>query len=208
MVSSHSTTAGSAAEALEARFHALVLPHLDRMLGFAKRRTESEGDAEDAVQDACIRAWTAFGELRDETKARAWLYRILRGVLSDAGEKLARRRGLVSMTRLDDAHDEILSGEDDSVFVDVVARIKGEQLYSALELIPPDFATAVELHDIDGFKYHEIAEIVGVPLGTIMSRISRGRRLLAETIVANRKAWALGTASGTRSVRFGARRPS
>lgn len=208
MASSRLPETESALEALEARFHALVLPHLDRMLGFAKRRTDTDGDAEDAVQDACIRAWTAFGELRDETRVRAWLYRILRGVLSDAGEKNARRRGLVSMTRLDDAHEELMSGDDDSVFQDTVSRIRGEQLHSALALIPPDFAIAVELHDIDGFKYHEIAEIVGVPLGTVMSRISRGRRLLAETIVAHRRAWALGASHGARPMKLGMRRPS
>ena len=195
--------------ALEARFQALVLPHLDRMLGFAKRRLDSLGDAEDAVQEACIRAWVSFGELRDDTKTRAWIYRILRGVLSDIGEKAVRRQGLVSMTRLDDVHERLLSHDDDGVFAEVVARIDGEGLHAALSRIPPDFAVAIELHDIDGFKYHEIAEIVGVPLGTVMSRISRGRRLLAATILANRKTWALGTPStGAKSVRFGSRGPS
>src|ERR1700712_5187921 len=82
------------AAAIEARFNALVLPHLDRMLGFATRRTESTGDAEDAVQEACIRAWRAFADLRDENTARAWLYRILRSVLADAHEKNTRRQAL------------------------------------------------------------------------------------------------------------------
>ena len=182
----------ASAAVIEARFHALILPHLDRMLGFATRRTESTGDAEDAVQEACIRAWKAFADLRDENTARAWLYRILRSVLSDANEKISRRRALVSITRLDDAHEELMTRDDDGVFAEVVARIDGEQLRSAFALIPQEFAVAVELHDIDGFKYHEIADIVGVPLGTIMSRISRGRRLLAATIQSNRKAWALG----------------
>jgi RNA polymerase sigma-70 factor (ECF subfamily) len=68
-------------------------------------------------------------------------------------------------------------------------------LQSALDAIPEDFATAVELHDIDGFKYHEIADIVGVPIGTVMSRISRGRRLLAGVIVERRAEWALGTSA-------------
>lgn len=182
--------------AAEVRFHALVLPHLDRMLGFAKRRTPSASDAEDAVQEACVRAWTAFADLRDDTKTRAWLYRILRSVICDAGEKLARRSALVSMTRLDDVHEELLASQADGVFAEVVARIDSEQLLEALTLIPQDFAVAVELHDIDGFKYHEIADIVGVPLGTVMSRIARGRRLLAATIASNRKAWALGVAQG------------
>lgn len=195
--------------AAEVRFNALVLPHLDRMLGFAKRRTPSPSDAEDAVQEACVRAWTGFGDLRDDTKTRAWLYRILRGVLSDAGEKLARRSALVSMTRLDDVHEDLLASHTDSVFAEVAARIDSEQLGEALGLIPQDFAIAVELHDIDGFKYHEIADIVDVPLGTVMSRIARGRRLLAATIASNRKLWALGvTNSPPKAIHFGTRGPS
>ena len=195
--------------AAEVRFNALVLPHLDRMMGFAKRRTRSASDAEDAVQEACVRAWTAFGDLRDDAKTRAWLYRILRGVLSDAGEKLARRSALVSMTRLDDVHEDLMASHTDSVFAEVTARIDSEQLSEALGLIPQDFATAVELHDIDGFKYHEIADIVDVPLGTVMSRIARGRRLLAATIASNRKLWALGVAkSATKVIQFGTRGPS
>ena len=195
--------------AAEVRFNALVLPHLDRMMGFALRRTPSSSDAEDAVQEACVRAWTAFGDLRDDTKTRAWLYRILRGVLSDAGEKLARRSALVSMTRLDDVHEDLMASHTDSVFAEVTARIDSEQLGEALGLIPQDFAIAVELHDIDGFKYHEIADIVDVPLGTVMSRIAHGRRLLAATIASNRKLWALGVPNNTpRMIQFGTRGPS
>lgn len=202
-------TSETALAQAEARFHALVLPHLDRMLGFAKRRTPSGGDAEDAVQEACVRAWTALGDLREDAKTRAWLYRILRGVLSDAGEKMARRTALVSMTRLDDVHEDLMASGDDGVFAEVAARIDGEQLHEALSLIPQDFAIAVELHDIDGFKYHEIADIVDVPLGTVMSRIARGRRLLAATIASNRKVWALGvSSSSSKTMKFGNRGPS
>ncbi len=176
----------------QARFHLLVLPHLDRLLGFAQRRTDGNGDAEDAVQDACMRAWSAFDELRDESRVRAWLYRILRTVLSDAFEKEGRRRQLVSITRLEDAHETMVGTDTDFVFTEVVARMDREQLRDALSNIPEDFATAVELHDIDGFKYHEIADITSVPIGTVMSRISRGRRLLAGAIVESRAAWPLG----------------
>jgi RNA polymerase sigma-70 factor, ECF subfamily len=177
-----------------ARFSALVMPHMDRLLRFAQRRTASSGDAEDAVQDACVRAWMSFGDLRDAEKARPWLYRILRSVLSDLGEKSERRRQLVDITRLEEAHEEVIGGDTDVVFSEVAARLDSEMITRALRLIPEDFATAVELHDIDGFKYHEIAEIAGIPIGTVMSRISRGRRLLAGTIMANRRAWGLGTA--------------
>ncbi|MDQ3997225.1 MAG: sigma-70 family RNA polymerase sigma factor, partial [Gemmatimonadota bacterium] len=169
----------------QARFDALVLPHLDRLLAFAARRTEVRADAEDAVQEACIRAWLAFDDLRDTGRVRAWLYQILRTVLSETQERHARRRQLVSITRLESAHEELVGSARDMLFDQVAARLSGEAVRAALSQLPEDFAVAVELHDIDGFKYHEIAEIVGVPIGTVMSRISRGRRLLAGALHAN-----------------------
>ena len=170
----------------QARFDALVLPHLDRLLAFAVRRTDVQADAEDAVQEACVRAWLAFDELREPARVRAWLYRILRTVLSEAGERTARRRQLVSITRLESAHEELVGSDRDLLFDEVAARLSGEAVRSALAHLPEDFAVAVELHDIDGFKYQEIAEIVGVPIGTVMSRISRGRRLLAGALMVSR----------------------
>ena len=171
---------------LRPRFEAVILPHLDRLLAFAVRRCDSVADAEDAVQEACMRAWVGFADLRDDSSARAWVYRILRTVLSDAREKTGRRQQLVYITRLEDVHDELIGGEHDAVFSEVVARLDAEAVRRALREIPEDFAAAVELHDIDGFKYAEIAEIVGVPIGTVMSRISRGRKLLAGAIIAAR----------------------
>jgi RNA polymerase sigma-70 factor (ECF subfamily) len=177
---------------LRQRFERVILPHLDRLLAFATRRCDSDADAEDAVQDACDRAWLGFADLRDDANARAWIYRILRTVLADMREKTGRRQQLVFITRLEDAHDELIGGEPDAVFTEVVARLDAEALRRALREIPEDFAAAVELHDIDGFKYAEIADIVGVPIGTVMSRISRGRKLLAGAIHS-----AYGTAGAT-----------
>lgn len=169
---------------LHARFDALVLPHLDRMLAFARRRADSPEDAEDVVQEACVRAWQSIGELRDAVRVRPWLYRILRTVLVDAYEKAGRRRRLVSFTRLEDAHEELVGGEVDALFDEVAGRLTSEAVHAALAELPEDFAAPLELHDIHGFKYHEIAEILGIPLGTVMSRISRARRLLAGSIAA------------------------
>ena len=191
-----------------ARFDALVLPHLDRMLAFARRRTDSTADAEDVLQETCVRAWQGFAELRDQAQARAWLYRILRTVLVDAYEKLGRRRRLVSITRLEDAHEELVGGDADALFDEVVARLSSEAVHAALGELPEDFAAAVELHDIDGFKYHEIADILGIPLGTVMSRISRGRRLLAGAMAAHRpRTGELGTVSRVAGATGGRRPP-
>lgn len=186
---------------LRSRFEAVVVPHLDRLLAFAIRRSDSVADAEDAVQEAFVRAWLGFADLRDETHARPWIYRILRTVLSDFREKSGRRQQLVFITRLEDAHDELVGGEHDALFSEVVARLDGEAVHRALRTIPEDFATAVELHDIDGFKYAEIAEIVGVPIGTVMSRISRGRKLLAGAVMAERGSAALESRSDDLSER-------
>ena len=195
---------------LRARFEAVVLPHLDRLLAFAIRRTDSVADAEDAVQEACVRAWLGFADLRDDANARPWFYRILRTVLSDAREKSGRRQQLVHITRLEETHDEALGGERDALFAEVVARLDSEAVHRALSRIPEDFATAVELHDIDGFKYVEIAEIVGVPIGTVMSRIARGRKLLGGAILADRgnvagEAPAAADAGARRAMRGGPR---
>jgi RNA polymerase sigma-70 factor (ECF subfamily) len=179
-------------ETAQSEFQALVLPHLDRLLGFASRRTRSLAEAEDAVQEACVRAWLGFSGLRDPAKARPWLYCILRAVLADNCERDGRRQRLVSITRLEEEHESLVGGDDDAVLVEVDARLTGEVVRAALADIPEDFAIAVEMHDIDGFKYQEIADTLGIPIGTVMSRISRGRRLLAGAVAANQRAWLRG----------------
>ena len=172
----------SVSDAAQHRFQGLVEPHLGSLLGFARRRTTTLSDAEDAVQEACLRAWQAFGELRDDAKMRAWLYRILRTVLSDGLDRDGRRLRLAGTTPLDEVPEAALAGEDDALFAEVASRLSREAVNDALAELPPDFAAAVEMHDIDGLKYHEVAEALDVPIGTVMSRISRGRRLLARAV--------------------------
>jgi RNA polymerase sigma-70 factor (ECF subfamily) len=171
---------------LQRRFQDLVEPHLGSLLRFARRRTATLSDAEDSVQEACLRAWMAFSELREETKVRAWLYRILRTVLSDGLMRDTRRLRLASTTPLDDVPEAELASDRDAVFSEVMARLSSEAVYEALAAIHADFAAPVELHDIDGLKYREIAEALDIPIGTVMSRISRGRVLLARAVAARR----------------------
>jgi RNA polymerase sigma-70 factor (ECF subfamily) len=126
-----------------------------------------------------VRAWAAFEQLRDPGAAFPWLCQILRTVANERRRTRSRRQALVFVTDLEAAHEEIVASDSPSPLDDLLARREAGRLREALRSIPEDFAEAVELHDMQGLKYREIARITGVPIGTVMSRISRGRQLLA-----------------------------
>lgn len=184
------TIATDSSAALQARFQELVLPHLDRLVSFASRRLGNSADAEDVVQDSFVRAWLGFGELRDESRIRPWLYQIVRSVMSDFRERRGRREILAPTLQLE-AKEELAVSAEPGPFERLVDSLSTSQVYEALRMLPEGFAAAVELHDIEGFRYHEIAEITGVPLGTVMSRIYRGRKLLAGVIATHAAHWDL-----------------
>ena len=174
------------AEAKRARFHASTLPHLDRLVAVASRWGDGH-EAEDDVQETYLRAWTAFDQLRNDDAAFPWLCQILRRVATERRRTRARRQGLVFITELEGAHEEIVGSDAPSPLDELLVRVQAAELREALRRLPDEFAEAVELHDVHGLKYREIAETTSVPIGTVMSRISRGRRLLAGLLAVNRE---------------------
>jgi RNA polymerase sigma-70 factor (ECF subfamily) len=170
--------------ASQARFELLVQPHLGRLLRFAGRRLRNLADAEDVVQEACSRAWLAFGDLRDEALVLPWLYRILRSAVSDHFEKQTRREQLAPTLMLDSA-DDALHDRGSGPLEELIATASSERIHELLRMLPEEFALAIELHDLEGFRYADIASGTGIPLGTVMSRIHRGRKLLAALILMN-----------------------
>lgn len=165
-------------ESRRKRFQSLILPHLDRLVALASRWS-NRNEAEDDVQEACVRAWAAFDQLHDVDAAFAWMCRILRSVVIERHRMRARRRDLVSIVELEAAHEEMVASDSRSPLEDLLASVEKRRLREALLAIPEEFAEAVELHDVHGLKYREIAEVISAPIGTVMSRISRGRQLLA-----------------------------
>ena len=169
----------SAAE--QRRFERLALPHLSRLVAFARRFSAS--DAEDYVQEAFARAFRAFGQIEDERAVRSWLYRIVATVASEDQRTLARRRELVDISQLEARHEELVASGDAGPLAALLAAQSTQRLRGALDSLPEEFSRAVELHDLHELKYREIAQVTGAPIGTVMSRISRGRRLLASIIL-------------------------
>ncbi|MFL5495270.1 MAG: RNA polymerase sigma factor [Gemmatimonadales bacterium] len=178
----HQTDHAPAAQ--QARFQALIQPHLGRILRFTCRRVRNAADAEDIVQEACARAWVGLADLRDEALALPWLYRILRSSLSDFHEKQDRREQLAPTLTLESSI-EVADDAARGPLEDLIASASSERIHELLRMLPEEFALAIELHDLEGLRYRDIAETTGVPVGTVMSRIYRGRKLLAALIVMN-----------------------
>jgi RNA polymerase sigma-70 factor (ECF subfamily) len=125
-----------------------------------------------------------FAELRDEALTLPWLYRILRSSLSDFHDKQDRRERLAPTLTLEAS----LGVAGDSVpgpLEELIASASTERLHDLIRMLPEEFALAIELHDLEGLRYRDIAVTTGVPIGTVMSRIYRGRKLLAALIVMN-----------------------
>jgi RNA polymerase sigma-70 factor (ECF subfamily) len=160
------------------RFEENVMPHLDAAFNYARWLTKNQGDAEDLVQEACVRAMRFLPSLRDGNP-RPWLFAIVRNTWYS---RVARRRSGVEFPAAgtpDDRQDEGLDPEQQLVQQDTVARVR-----RALEALPAEFREAIVLRDIEGLAYKEIADVLRVPIGTVMSRISRARERLLEALTA------------------------
>ena len=158
-------------------FEEMVLPHLDAAFNYARWLTRNDAEAEDVVQDACVRAVRFFPSLRDDD-ARAWLFAIVRNTWYS---RASRRAGVAEALPLDNTTDEptdrALDPEEQLLQQDAVARVR-----VALDQLPVDFREVVVLREIEGMSYKEIAAVVRVPIGTVMSRLARARDRLAAVL--------------------------
>ena len=172
--------------ALRERFDRDVLPLLPSLYGAALRLTRNAADAEDLVQETYLRAYRGFAGFQEGTNLKAWIYRILTNSFINTYRKKQREPQIVEGP--DDVDEWYLFDRLGSRNVEasaesaVLDQIPDEEVKAALESIPENFRLAVLLADVEGFSYKEIAEITDVPIGTVMSRLHRGRKALERAL--------------------------
>ena len=169
------------------RFQTDALPLLDSLYGAALRMTRNPADAEDLVQETMLRAYRAFDRFEAGTNLKAWLFRIMTNAYINTYRKRQREPRKVSSDEVEEFdlyrelknHDPQFSATPETIVLD---SLVDSDITEAIEDLPEQFRLAVVLSDIEGFSYAEMAEIMDVPMGTVMSRLHRGRKALQKRL--------------------------
>jgi len=153
-------------------FERVAMPHVDSLLRFARRLAQGPYTANDLVQETYLQAWRAFDRLRPDSNVRAWLFRILVNTARGEGRKAKRSLQLAPLVEGRSARAAIAIEESLGVL-------------EALDVLPAEQRTVLILAVVEGFMCREVSEILSVPIGTVMSRLSRGRQALREALASD-----------------------
>ncbi len=161
-------------------FNEEILPHLDALYNFGLRLTADPNDAEDLVQDTIVKAFRFFSSYEKGTNAKAWLFRILKNSYINNYRRKSKKPQEVDYDEVASFYESIRAERTNSSDLEdkMFRELIDDDLSNALDSIPEDFRTVVLLCDVEDFTYEEIANMLDVPIGTIRSRLHRGRNLL------------------------------
>jgi len=169
------------------RFERDALEYLDQLYGAALRMTRNPADAEDVVQEAYAKAFSSFHQFRPGTNLKAWLYRILTNTYINSYRKAQRRPQTSDDQDVEDWQIAKAASHDSnglrSAELEALDGLPDQQILDALDGLSDEFRQVVLLADVEGFAYKEIAEIMGTPMGTVMSRLNRARKQLRKQLV-------------------------
>jgi RNA polymerase sigma-70 factor (ECF subfamily) len=179
--------AGSAA----ARFESYLTPILTAAYGTALHMTRNSDDAADLVQEAALQAFRAFDSFQEGTNFKAWFFRILTNLFINAYRRRQREPGIDTLSDLEDAPALYLFSRTREMGIHawnadpaalILEKFEAEQVYQAIAALPEDYRIVSALYFMEEFSYQEIAEMVGCPVGTVRSRLHRGRRMLQKAL--------------------------
>jgi RNA polymerase sigma-70 factor, ECF subfamily len=172
----------------QAKFSEQAMEYMSSLYNAALRMTRNPADAEDLVQETYLKAYRAFGRFEEGTNLKAWLYRILTNTFINSYRSKKRRPEQVELDEVEDLYlfrrlgglEAVTAGR--SAEEEVLDHFTDSDVKAAVEALPEQFRMAVLLADVEGFSYKEIAEILDIPIGTVMSRLHRGRKALQKVL--------------------------
>ncbi len=167
-------------------FEELALPHIDSLYNFAIKLTGNQSDAEDLVQDTYLRAYKFFHKYKEDTYIKAWLFSILRNTFINIYRKKKKEPEKVDFHTVEQFIDQLTDRDNllskDDISNDLSKDTLDSEIKSALDKLPEEFKSVILLSDIESFSYQEISEILKCPVGTVMSRLHRGRKILYKNL--------------------------
>ena len=168
------------------RFVQDVVPYMSQLYPAALRLTRNPSDAEDLVQETLAKAYAAFHQFTPGTNLRAWLYRILSNTFINTYRKKRREPAADLIPSIgEQAAGDALAPPASSAEAEALERMGDSDVLQALRTLPEDFRATIYLADIEGYPYREIAQMLGIPIGTVMSRLHRGRAKLRQALAAH-----------------------
>jgi len=165
-------------------FEAEAIPHRDILYNFALRTTGDKDDAHDLLQETFMKAFRFWDKYEKGTNIRAWLFRIMKNSYINRYRKETREPGMVDYDDIENFYDSIRDEATDSNYLQkrMFSNMLSDEVTKALQSLPEDFRTVVILCDIEGLTYDEIAEFLNCPIGTVRSRLHRGRKMLEDIL--------------------------